>query len=119
MFFSLMEQISIMFAESRETEIVLAPVVQAGLDALKVHKRSRVTCSNHVLAPEYRFTRQSSLICKNGSPGLFVFTLYNVLHASHSKFPFKSTFIFYSLQVFRASCSYFILHFLSLKLLEN
>lgn len=25
-----------MFAETRETEIVLAPVVQAGLDALKV-----------------------------------------------------------------------------------
>ncbi len=34
--FSLMEQISIMFAETRETEVVLAPVVQAGLDALKV-----------------------------------------------------------------------------------
>jgi hypothetical protein len=32
-----MEQISIMFAETRETEIVLAPVVQAGLDALKVN----------------------------------------------------------------------------------
>ncbi|XP_046852645.1 protein transport protein Sec24D-like isoform X2 [Xenia sp. Carnegie-2017] len=32
---SLMEQISIMFAETRETEIVLAPVVQAGLDALQ------------------------------------------------------------------------------------
>ncbi|XP_028403896.1 protein transport protein Sec24C-like isoform X2 [Dendronephthya gigantea] len=32
---SLIEQISIMFAETRETEIVLAPVVQAGLDALK------------------------------------------------------------------------------------
>ena len=34
---SLVEQISIMFAETRETEIVLAPVVQAGLDALKVN----------------------------------------------------------------------------------
>ena len=32
-----MEQISIMFAETRETEIVLAPVVQAGLDALQVN----------------------------------------------------------------------------------
>ena len=36
LFSSLMEQISIMFAETRETEIVLAPIVQAGLDALKV-----------------------------------------------------------------------------------
>jgi hypothetical protein len=35
--FSLVEQISIMFSETRETEIILAPVVQAGLDALKVY----------------------------------------------------------------------------------
>ncbi|CAH1795236.1 unnamed protein product [Owenia fusiformis] len=32
---SLLEQIPQMFAESRETEIVLGPVIQAGLDALK------------------------------------------------------------------------------------
>ena len=32
-----MEQIPDMFADTRETEIVLAPVVQAGLDALKVN----------------------------------------------------------------------------------
>ena len=30
-----MEQIPQMFAESRETEIVLGPVIQAGMDALK------------------------------------------------------------------------------------
>lgn len=29
-----------MFAETRETEIVLAPIVQAGLDALKVQSES-------------------------------------------------------------------------------
>ena len=33
--FSLLEQIPTMFNESRETEIVLGPVIQAGLDALK------------------------------------------------------------------------------------
>ena len=33
--FSLMEQIPQMFSESRETEVVLGPVIQAGLDALK------------------------------------------------------------------------------------
>ena len=33
---SLLEQIPQMFAESRDTEIVLGPVIQAGVDALKV-----------------------------------------------------------------------------------
>lgn len=33
--FSLLEQIPEMFAESRDTEVVLGPVIQAGLDALK------------------------------------------------------------------------------------
>ena len=30
-----MEQIPLMFSESRETEIVLGPVIQAGMDAMK------------------------------------------------------------------------------------
>lgn len=33
-----MEQIPVMLGDTRETEIVLAPVVQAGLDALKVNR---------------------------------------------------------------------------------
>jgi len=33
---SLMEQIPTMFADTRETETVLAPAIQAGLEALKV-----------------------------------------------------------------------------------
>lgn len=33
---SLMEQIPSMFAESRETETLLGPAIQAGLEALKV-----------------------------------------------------------------------------------
>lgn len=37
---SLLSQIPEMFAESRETEMVLGPVIQAGLDALKSADRS-------------------------------------------------------------------------------
>ncbi|XP_033744553.1 protein transport protein Sec24C-like isoform X2 [Pecten maximus] len=37
---SLLAQIPVMFAESRETETVLGPVIQAGLDALKSADRS-------------------------------------------------------------------------------
>lgn len=33
----LMEQIPQMFAETKQTETVLAPAIQAGLEALKVH----------------------------------------------------------------------------------
>jgi protein transport protein SEC24 len=33
---SLMEQIPTMFADTRETETILAPAIQAGLEALKV-----------------------------------------------------------------------------------
>lgn len=33
---SLLEQINTMFADARETETVLGPVIQAGVDALKV-----------------------------------------------------------------------------------
>jgi protein transport protein SEC24 len=33
---SLMDQIAAMFAETRETETVLVPAIQAGLEALKV-----------------------------------------------------------------------------------
>lgn len=33
---SLMEQIPQMFAETRETETILAPAIQAGMEALKV-----------------------------------------------------------------------------------
>ena len=33
--YSLLEQLPLMFAESRDTEVVLGPVIQAGLDALK------------------------------------------------------------------------------------
>ena len=37
--FSLLSQIPQLFAESRETEIVLGPVIQAGLDALRSAER--------------------------------------------------------------------------------
>lgn len=37
---SLLSQIPQMFGESRETETVLGPVIQAGLDALKSAERS-------------------------------------------------------------------------------
>ena len=36
LFFSLLEQIPTMFGETRETETVLGPVIQAGMEALKV-----------------------------------------------------------------------------------
>ena len=39
-FLSLLSQIPQMFADSRETEIVLGPVIQAGLDALKSADRT-------------------------------------------------------------------------------
>lgn len=35
---SLMEQIPAMFTETRDTEVVLLPAIQAGLEALKVNK---------------------------------------------------------------------------------
>lgn len=37
---SLLSQIPTMFGESRETEVVLGPVIQAGLDALKSADRA-------------------------------------------------------------------------------
>ena len=37
--FSLLEQIPKMYAETRDTEIVLGPVIQAGLDALRSSER--------------------------------------------------------------------------------
>jgi protein transport protein SEC24 len=37
---SLLAQIPQLFAESKETEVVLGPVIQAGLDALKSSERS-------------------------------------------------------------------------------
>lgn len=37
-FFSLLDQIPEIFAETRETETVFGPVIQAGLEALKVKK---------------------------------------------------------------------------------
>lgn len=37
---SLLAQIPQMFGESRETEVILGPVIQAGLDALKSADRS-------------------------------------------------------------------------------
>ena len=36
LFFSLLVQIPTMFGETRETETVLGPVIQAGMEALKV-----------------------------------------------------------------------------------
>lgn len=36
--FSLLDQIPEMFADTRETETVFGPVIQAGLEALKVFK---------------------------------------------------------------------------------
>ena len=36
----LMEQIPLMFAESRETEVVLGPVIKAGMEALKAADRA-------------------------------------------------------------------------------
>ena len=40
---SLLEQIPVMFGDTRETEAILGPVIQAGLDALKVlHRHKRV-----------------------------------------------------------------------------
>ena len=38
--FSLLAQIPHLFADSRETEIVLGPVIEAGLDALRSAERS-------------------------------------------------------------------------------
>lgn len=38
LFASLLDQIPEMFADTRETETVFAPVIQAGLEALKVSK---------------------------------------------------------------------------------
>lgn len=37
---SLLEQIPTMFGETRETETVLGPVIQAGMEALKVNNHS-------------------------------------------------------------------------------
>lgn len=36
--FSLLDQIPEMFADTRETETVFAPVIQAGMEALKVRQ---------------------------------------------------------------------------------
>lgn len=47
---SLMEQIPQMFADTRETETILAPVIQAGIEALKV--------INHLMRVRYVFTIQ-------------------------------------------------------------
>lgn len=43
--FSLLDQIPEMFADTRETETVFAPVIQAGMEALKVTQESQATFS--------------------------------------------------------------------------
>lgn len=43
--FSLLDQIPEMFADTRETETVFAPVIQAGMEALKVMQESQATFS--------------------------------------------------------------------------
>lgn len=43
--FSLLDQIPEMFADTRETETVFAPVIQAGMEALKVRLESPATSS--------------------------------------------------------------------------
>lgn len=43
--FSLLDQIPEMFADTRETETVFAPVIQAGMEALKVRLVSPATSS--------------------------------------------------------------------------
>ena len=48
-FYSLLEQIPMMFGDTRETESVLGPVVQAGLDALKV--RWALQCCDEYYRP--------------------------------------------------------------------
>lgn len=48
---SLLSQIPEMFAESRETETVLGPVIQAGLDALKSADRSGTLYIFHTSLP--------------------------------------------------------------------
>lgn len=40
-FHSLLDQIPDMFAETNESETVFAPVIQAGVEALKVNKKSQ------------------------------------------------------------------------------
>lgn len=42
----LMEQIPQMFADTRETETILAPAIQAGLEALKVCSCTYITVFN-------------------------------------------------------------------------
>lgn len=42
--FSLLDQIPEMFADTRETETVFGPVIQAGLEALKVKNKSNYFC---------------------------------------------------------------------------
>lgn len=48
-FFSLLDQIPEMFAETRETETVFGPVIQAGLEALKVTTSFKVIPNESVL----------------------------------------------------------------------
>ena len=43
---SLLEQIPIMFGETRETETILAPVIQAGKEAFKVRASNIINPSN-------------------------------------------------------------------------
>jgi hypothetical protein len=47
--FSLLDQIPEMFADTRETETVFAPVIQAGMEALKVRQKSLATSSRFPL----------------------------------------------------------------------
>lgn len=47
-FFSLLDQIPEMFADTRETETVFGPVIQAGLEALKVHGSCSDSLSSQV-----------------------------------------------------------------------
>ena len=44
---SLMIQIPTMFADTRETETILAPAIQAGLEALKVNPKFQFICNVH------------------------------------------------------------------------
>ena len=46
---SLLEQIPTMFGETRETETVLGPVIQAGKEALKVRNQQCYACAKGFL----------------------------------------------------------------------
>lgn len=54
-FASLLDQIPEMFADTRETETVFAPVIQAGLEALKVSKCIFMTNCFQLSTPKFIF----------------------------------------------------------------